>query len=93
MAKLKPTEEIHTLSDFRSNAAAFVEHVRSTRRPLILTQRGRSVAVLIDVAEYDALIEDLELLRDIRTAEKQLAARKRLSSTVAKHRVRSALKQ
>ena len=93
MAKLKPTEDIHPLSDFRSNAAAFVERVRSTRRPVILTQRGRSAAVLMDVAEYEALVDELELLRDIRTAEKQLAAGKGLSPTAAKRRVRAALKR
>jgi antitoxin YefM len=93
VAKLKPTEDIHPLSDFRSNAAAFVERVRSTGRPVILTQRGRSAAVLLDVAEYEALVEELELLRDVRTAEKQLAAGKALSATAAKRRVRAALKR
>ena len=93
MAKLKPTEDIHPLSDFRSNAAAFVERVRKTRRPVVLTQRGRSAAVLMDVAEYEALVEELELLRDIRTAEKQLTAGKALSTTAAKRRVRAALKR
>ena len=93
MAKLKPTEDIHPLSDFRSNAAAFVERVRRTGRPVVLTQRGRSAAVLLDVAEYEALVEELELLRDIRTAEKQLAAGKASSATAAKRRVRAALKR
>jgi prevent-host-death family protein len=93
VAKLKPTEDIHPLSDFRSTAAAFVERVQSTRRPVILTQRGRSAAVLMDVAEYEALVEELELLRDIRTAEKQLAAGKGLAPTAAKRRVRAALKR
>jgi prevent-host-death family protein len=93
VAKLKPTEDIHPLSDFRSNAAAFVERVRNTRRPVILTQRGRSAAVLMDVAEYEALVEELELLRDVRTGENQLAAGKGVSSTTAKRRVRAALRR
>ena len=47
----------------------------------------------MDVAEYEALVEELELLRDIRTAEKQLAAGKGLAPTAAKRRVRAALKR
>lgn len=49
------------------------EQVRSTRRPLILTQHGRSAAVLMGVADYEALVDESELLRDIRQAEQELA--------------------
>ena len=50
-----------------------MRRVQRTRRPVVLTQHGRSVAVLLDVREYDALLERLELLHDVQTAEKQIA--------------------
>jgi prevent-host-death family protein len=57
--------DIQALSDFRANAAAVIKQVRDTRRPVVLTQRGRSAAVLLDVSSYQALVDELDLLRDI----------------------------
>jgi prevent-host-death family protein len=73
MPKVLPTEDVRPLSEFRANAAALVNQVRSTRRPLILTQHGRSAAVLLDVRAYEDLVEHAELLRDIQVAETQVA--------------------
>ncbi len=72
MPKLIPTEDIRPLSEFRANASAFVQQVQKTKRPLVLTQHGRSAAMLVDVAAYEALVEEVELLRDIRTAQSQI---------------------
>lgn len=73
MHRIRADKDIQPLSEFRSNAAAMLEQVRSTKRPLVLTQRGRSAAVLVDVAEYDRLVGELELLREVKQAETQLA--------------------
>jgi antitoxin YefM len=73
MQRPKLTDDIQPLSAFRANAAALLERVRSTKRPLVLTQRGHSAAVVVDVAEYERLTEELELLRDVRGAERQIA--------------------
>ena len=72
MSKVKPSEDIQPLSAFRANAASMVQQVRETKRPLVLTQHGRSAAIVLDVTEYEALVEEVELLRDVRTAEYQL---------------------
>jgi prevent-host-death family protein len=73
MPKVLPTEDVRPLSEFRANAAAFVNQVRETRRPLILTQHGRSAAVLLDVKAYEDLVEHAELLHDVQLAEVQIA--------------------
>ena len=72
MPKIIPTEDIRSLSDFRSNVSSFISHVRESKRPMILTQHGRSAAVLIDVGAYEALVERAELLEDIRHAEAEI---------------------
>jgi len=71
---IKPGEDIWPLSEVRAQIAAVVEQVQDTHRPVILTQRGRSAAVLLDVETYEDMLEELELLRDIRVAEQELAA-------------------
>lgn len=85
MPKLKPSRDIQPVTEFRANAAQVIEQVRATGAPVILTQHGRSAAVLLDVEAYEAMIEELELLRDVRTAEAEIAAGKgRSHAAVAK---------
>jgi prevent-host-death family protein len=74
MSKVRVDEDIRPLSEFRAEVASFVKHIRETRRPMVLTQRGRGVAVLIDVNEFELMQERLEILEDIYRAEEQLAA-------------------
>ena len=73
MPTVKPTEDIQPLTAFRANVASFVDQVRETRRPLYLTQHGKSAAVLLSTAEYEALVEEIEILRDIQISEQELA--------------------
>ena len=73
MRQLKPSRDIRPVTEFRANAAQFIDQVRETCEPIILTQHGRGVAALIDLETFEAMIEDIELLRDIRTARAQVA--------------------
>lgn len=73
MKRIHLEQDIRPLSEFRSNAAALLRQIRDTKRSLVLTQRGHSTAVVVDVAEYERLVEELELLRDIHAAEQQIA--------------------
>ena len=85
--KLRLNQDIKPLSEFRANAASLVQQVRSTKRPLVLTQRGHSSAVVIDVAEYQRLVDALDLLRDVHTAERQLEEGRGVSHDDAKAQV------
>ena len=68
------SEDVQPVSEFRANAAKFVQQVRETRRPLVLTQHGKSAAVLLDVDEYERMVGTIELLRDVQEAERQIDA-------------------
>ena len=73
MAVLKPSQDVQPLSAFRANAAGFLDQVRSTKRPLVLTQHGKSAAVVLDVDQYEALVDEIEVIRDSRQAKEELA--------------------
>lgn len=73
MAVLKPSQDVQPLSAFRANAAGFLDQVRSTKRPLVLTQHGKSAAIVLDVDQYEALVDEIEVIRDIRQAKAELA--------------------
>jgi len=72
MKRINLEQDIKPLTEFRANVTAFVQKVRKTKRPIVITQHGRSSAVLLDVKEYELLLEKIEILQDIKLAEKQL---------------------
>ncbi len=67
-------EDIQPVSDFRANTAAVLQQVRDTGRPVVLTQRGRGAAVLVDVAVFQNLVDELDELRDIHLGLADVAA-------------------
>ena len=40
---------------------------------MVITQHGKSAAILMDVSEYEALMLRIELLTDIQIAENQIS--------------------
>jgi antitoxin YefM len=92
---LKPllNQDVRPLSEFRANATGFIEQVRESKRPLLITQHGRGAAVLIDVDEYEYLLEKLELLQDVQKAEEQIAAGKVVPHETARKRILKNLKK
>jgi antitoxin YefM len=93
MSRVRLTEDIRPLTEFRANAAAVVQQVQDTKRPVILTQHGRSAAVLLDVEAYETLLDELAVLRDVRTAEAQIASGVSLSHTAAGRELRARLRR
>ncbi|MEO8453319.1 MAG: type II toxin-antitoxin system Phd/YefM family antitoxin [Gemmatimonadota bacterium] len=93
MPRVRPTQDIRPLADFRANLAAVVRQVQRTKRPVILTQHGRSAAVLVDAGEYEALVDRAELLEDVRVAEAEVASGNGVSHRRAKASVLGAIRR
>lgn len=72
MSQIQLDQDIRSLSDFRANAASYLERVKTKRRPLVLTQHGKSSAVIIDVEDYQKLLDKIQLLEELSTARKEL---------------------
>ena len=87
MQPLKLDEDIRPMSEFRAGVASFVKQVNDTRRPLVLTQHGRGVAVVVDIREFEAMRQRLALLEDVARAEAQLAAGEGIPHEEAQARV------
>lgn len=73
MNRINLETDIRPLSDFRANITAIIEEIKQTKRPVVLTQHGRSAAVVLDVSEYERILKKIELLSDIELAESQIA--------------------
>jgi len=72
MQRLRIDQDIRPMSEFRTGIASFLKQVHDTKRPLIITQHGKGVAVLLDVNEYEVMQEKIELLQDIQASISQL---------------------
>jgi prevent-host-death family protein len=91
MPRWRLSQDIRPVTEFRANASAFLDRLQVTKRPVVLTQHGRSAAVLLDVAVYEDLVDELELLRDVKTAEVQAAAGKTAPHATVAKRLRAKL--
>ena len=89
MKRIMFTNDIHPLSEFRSNASGFIAQVHNTKRPLVITQNGKSAAVLLDVNEYDKLVDKIELIQDIELVLNQINEGKGISHSEAHQRLKS----
>ena len=61
----KFSQDIVPLSDMKVNPGRIVHQVDETRRPVLLTNRGRGVAVVQALAEYEAETEERAFLRGV----------------------------
>ena len=62
---VKFSEDIIPLTDLKTNPGRVVRQVADSRRPVLLTSRGRGVAVVQSVAEYEAAEEEREFMRAV----------------------------
>lgn len=84
MNRINPSKDIQALSDFRAGVSSYIKQVTETKRPLIITQHGKGVAVLTDVGEFEAMQARLELLDELYKAESQISEGRGISNEDAK---------
>ena len=72
MESIQLKEDIKPLSEVRANIAACIRTIRRTKRPLVVTQHGRGAAVIMDIAQYESLLDKIRLLKDIQTGMRQI---------------------
>jgi prevent-host-death family protein len=64
------------ISDLKQDASETLKRVRKSNRPLIVTQRGRSAAVLLSVDAYQKGEQEREILRLLALGEREIAVGK-----------------
>ena len=62
---IKFSEDIVPLTDLKTNPGRVVRHVADSRRPVLLTSRGRGVAVVQSVAEFEEAEEARAFMRSV----------------------------
>ena len=87
MQRLLLDQDIKPMSEFRAHTAACIHQVQKSKRPVVITQHGKSAAVLIDVAEFEAMSQRLELLEDISMGESMIDEGKGIPHEKAKEMI------
>ena len=87
MQRLRINEDIRPLSEVRTGMANFIKQVQETRRPLVITQHGKGVAVLVDAHEFEAMQDKLDLLMDVQISLQQIDNGLGLEQAEALHHV------
>jgi len=53
-------ENIHPLTDFKRNVKQFIEQIKATKSPLILTVNGKAEIVIQDASSFQEMMRRLE---------------------------------
>ena len=51
------TKDIQPMTTFRNHSAEFLQHLKATKRPMVLTVNGRAAAVVQDAEAYQRLLD------------------------------------
>lgn len=70
-------------SELRADFKSALGHVKKTRQPLIITERGIPTSVLVNIDEYEDYLSarDPKFVASVRAARKEYAEKKALSFT------------
>ena len=62
---IKFSEDIISLSDLKVNPGKVVNRAKDNHRPILLTSRGRGIAVVQSLEEYEKIAEEREFMKAI----------------------------
>ena len=82
----KFSEDIVPLSDMKVNPGRVVRHLAEARRPVLLTSRGRGVAVMQSLPDYEQAAEEREFMRAVVQGLVDLESGRELSLSEVKKR-------
>ncbi len=57
-------ENIQTLTDFKRNAKEYVERIKSTRSPLVLTVNGKAEVVVCEAQAFQQMLDKLQYFEE-----------------------------
>jgi len=63
--QIKFSEDVIPLSELKVNPGKIVNRAKNTHRPILLTSRGKGIAVVQGLAEYEENQENCEFMKAI----------------------------
>ncbi|MBF0197157.1 MAG: type II toxin-antitoxin system Phd/YefM family antitoxin [Planctomycetes bacterium] len=91
MEAIDLSRDVKPITEFRSNASGILSHVKENNRPLLITQNGKSSAVLLDVHTYEKMMKIIDLQSSLLQAEDDIRNNKVRSSEESKAYIKDKL--
>jgi len=82
-----PSRTLKPVTEVKRNATRIIARLQKDHQPVLITERGRSAAVLVDVETWDGLSRRLEVLEAIARGERAFADGRVVSHTQARKRL------
>lgn len=84
---VKFSQDIVPLSDMKTNPGRVVKNINEAHRPALLTSRGRGVAVMQALSDYERKEEEIKFMRAVVQGLADLEAGRELSLAAAKKKL------
>jgi len=69
-------EDIRSISYIKSHTAEIMKQVSEKNNPMIITQNGEAKAVLMNVMQYQSIVDSINLLKILSIGENDLKNKK-----------------
>ena len=83
----KFSEDVVPLTDLKINPGRVIKHAADSHRPVLLTNRGRGVAVVQSVSDYETAEEERAFMRAVVAGLADLESGREVSLADAKTRL------
>jgi len=83
----KFSEDVISLSDLKINPGKVINHTKDSHRPVLLTSRGRGVAVVQGLVEYEKNEEELAFVKAVAQGLMDIKEGKTIDMNDAKKRL------
>lgn len=60
------SKDIHSLTEFKRNTTEFLQRIKETKHPLVLTINGKAELVVQDAESYQELLDAAELVETLK---------------------------
>lgn len=57
-------ENIHSLTEFKRNASSYVERIKETKAPIVLTVNGEAAVIVQDALSFQHLLDRVQQLEE-----------------------------
>ena len=91
--RCRPSEDVVPFSECRQNFSTYINRPRETHRPILITQNGRATSYLVDATDFDALMDSIELSRDVEISRREFAEDKGIPLETVSRNVLAALRK
>jgi prevent-host-death family protein len=84
-------EDIKPISYVKSHTAEIMKQIEEKNNPVVITQNGEAKAVLMDVKQYQNIVDSINLLKILSIGENDIKNKRTYTHAEVQKRIRAVL--